>query len=357
MSTTTNLLVSWDKDNEDYARFQDRILSYSAAKRLDHALLSDSDWTRIHGADQPRQEVLIWPIPDYQEPAFPVGAHDAEPTGTAVTIYSARYKTFNDRKTEALKEIDQISTFKSAIENALPVRVLQDDINEIGFGTSRRTLRQVFQILNIKFADFPATKLKKNTESLKIPFTGSLEHMDDFIAKQKVAHQIQARYGGGAFPENFKVENFLDCFKEIHQFVGTADAYLRAHPSPSTQTFENVSAEFQIFADTHKSQETAGSEGYASFSEGKVDFIDKIAQAVAIKMSSAGKSLSSKKSVTSSGKVFPHYCWTHGPSNTHCSSDCRNPAQGHQIAATNGNRLGGRTIPSPQLWQRRVADP
>ena len=65
MSTTTNILVSWDKDNEDYARFQDRILSYSA-----------------------------------------------------------RYKTFHDRKAEALKEIEQISIFKLAIENALPVRVL-----------------------------------------------------------------------------------------------------------------------------------------------------------------------------------------------------------------------------------------
>ena len=161
MSTTTNTLVIWDKDNEDYARFQDRILSYSAAKRLDHALLSEPDWLRIHGADEIRQAVRSWPIPHFEEPEFPVGHNDAEPTGVAVTIYSARYKTFHDRKAEALKEIDQISTFKTAIENALPVRVLQDDINEIGFGTARRNLRQIFQILNTKFAEFPATKLKK----------------------------------------------------------------------------------------------------------------------------------------------------------------------------------------------------
>jgi len=355
MSTTTTLAI-WDKDNEDYARFQDRILSYSAAKRLDHALLSDPDWIRIHGA-QPRRPLLIWPIPDFEEPDFPVGHHDAEPTGVAVTIYSARYKTFNDRKADALKEIDLISTFKLAIENALPVRVLQDDINEIGFGTSRRSLSQVFQILNTKFADFPATKLKQNTESLKIPFTGSLEHMDDFIAKQKVAHQTQVRYGGGAFPENFKVENFLDCFKDIHEFAGTADAYLRAHPTPATQTFDNVSALFQIFADTHKFQATTRSEGYASFTEGSADFIEKVAQAVATKMFS-GKKLATKKSAAAPpGKVFPYYCWTHGPSNTHCSADCRNPAQGHQSAATNGNYLGGRTIPSPPFWPRRVAAP
>jgi len=361
MSTTTNILVSWDKDNEDYARFQDRILSYSAAKRLDHAILSDADWIRIHGADRPRQVVMIWPIPDFEEPEFPVGAHDGEPTGTAVTIFSARYKTFHDRKAEVLKEIEQISIFKLAIENALPVRVLQDDINEIGFGTSRRNLRQVFQILNTKFADFSTTKLKKNTESLKIPFTGSLEHMDDFIAKHKVAHQTQARYGGGPFPENFKVENFLDCFKDIHHFAGTSDAYLRAYPSPATQTFDNVSAEFQIFADTHKFQATAKSEGYASFTNGSLDFIEKVAQAVATKMLSAGKKPSSEKSLpltaNPSGKAFPHYCWTHGPSNTHCSVDCRNPAQGHQTAATNSNRLGGRNVPSPQSWQRRVAAP
>jgi hypothetical protein len=31
-------LLPWDKENEDYVRFQDRILSLSAAKRLDHAL-------------------------------------------------------------------------------------------------------------------------------------------------------------------------------------------------------------------------------------------------------------------------------------------------------------------------------
>ena len=359
-TTTTNTLASWDKDNEDYARFQDRILSYSAAKRLDHALLSDPDWIRIHGV-QVRQLVMTWPIQDFQEPVFPVGHNDAEPTGTAVTIYSARYKTFHDRKVEALKEIEQVSIFKLAIENALPVRVLQDDINEIGFGTSRRTLSQVFQILNTKFADFPATKLKKNTESLKIPFTGSLEHMDDFIEKQKVAHQTQARYGGGPFPENFKVENFLDCFKDIHQFAGTADAYLRAYPSPATQTFDNVSAEFQIFADTHKLLATTRSEGYASLTDGSDDFIEKVAQAVATKMSSAGNKPVPKKnsSLTAApfGKAFPHYCWTHGPSNTHCSADCRNPSQGHQTAATNSNRLGGRTIPSPQSWQRRVAAP
>ena len=174
-------------------------------------------------------------------------------------------------------------------------------------------------------------------------------------------HQTQARYGGGLFPENFKVENFLDCFKDIHQFAGTSDAYLRAYPSPATQTFDNVSAEFQIFADTHKFQATVKSEGYASFTDGSLDFIEKVAQAVATKMLSAGKKPSSEKSLpltaNPSGKAFPHYCWTHGPSNTHCSVDCRNPAQGHQTAATNSNRLGGRNVPSPQSWQRRVAAP
>ena len=231
---------------------------------------------------------MTWPIPHFNEPDFPVGNNDGDPTGTAVTIYSARYKVYLDRKAEALKEIDQISTFKMAIENALPIRVLQDDISEIGYGTSRRNLKEVFQILNTKFADFPATKLKKNTESLKIPFSGPLEHMDDFIAKQKVAHQNQARYGGGPFPENFKVENFLDCFKDLHQFAGTTDAYLRAYPSPATQTFNNVSAEFQIFADTHKFQATTKSEGY--FTAGSDDFIEKVAQAVATKMASAFRS-------------------------------------------------------------------
>ena len=171
MSTTTNKLLPWDKENEDYARFQDRILSYSAMRRLDHALLSEADWTRIHGLEL-RQALKIWPLPDFEEPQFPVGIHDAEPTGVAVTIYSARYKIFQDRKTESLKELDEVATFKLDIENALPVRVLQDDISQVGFGTSRRSLRQVFQILNTKFADFPATKLKQNTESLKIPFTG-----------------------------------------------------------------------------------------------------------------------------------------------------------------------------------------
>ena len=184
--------------------------------------------------------------------------------------------------------------------------------------------------------------------------------MDDFIAKQKVAHQTQSRYGGGPFPENFKVENFLDCFKDLHQFAGTIDAYLRAYPSPATQTFENASAMFQIFADTHKSEATTKSEGYTAFTEASEDFIEKVAQAVATKMVSAGKKPASQKlplTAAPSGKVFPHYCWTHGPSNTHCSADCRNPAQGHQTAATNSNRLGGRTIPSPQSWQRRVAAP
>ena len=348
-------LLPWDKENEDYVRFQDRILSLSAAKRLDHALLSDPDWTRIHG-EQPRQGIMIWPNPEFEEPDFPVGHHDGDPSGVAVTIYSARYKTFHDRKTEALREIEQISILKLAIENALPVRVLQDDINEIGFGTSRRSLRQLFQILNTKFAEFPATKLKRNTESLRISFAGHLDHMDDFIAKQKVAHQTQSRYGGGPFPENFKVENFLDCFKDLHQFAGTIDAYLRAYPSPATQTFENASAMFQIFADTHKSEATTKSEGYTAFTEASEDFIEKVAQAVATKMVSTGKKPASQKpppAAAPSGKVLPHYCWTHGPNNTHCGIDCRNPAQGHQTSATYTNRLGGRT----QFWQRRVAVP
>jgi len=116
-----------------------------------------------------------------------------------------------------------------AIENALPVWVLQDDINEIGFGKSRRTSRQVFQILNKKFADFPATKLKQNTESIKIPFTGSLEHMDDkMLTKSKL--DIEEAF----FLKILKSKFLLDCFKDIHQLVGTADAYLRAHPSPAT---------------------------------------------------------------------------------------------------------------------------
>ena len=37
------------------------------------------------------------------------------------------------------------------------------------------------------------------------------------------------------------------------------------------------------------------------------------------------------------------YCWTHGSSGNvaHTSASCANPAEGHQVAATNRNRMGG----------------
>ena len=49
--------------------------------------------------------------------------------------------------------------------------------------------------------------------------------------------------------------------------------------------------------------------------------------------------------VGNDGTVFPHYCHTHGPSVSHSSADCENPATGHNTKATMKNKMGGREEP------------
>jgi hypothetical protein len=45
------------------------------------------------------------------------------------------------------------------------------------------------------------------------------------------------------------------------------------------------------------------------------------------------------------------YCWTHGPQDSHPSSECRTRADGHQVAASFRDMMGGRT--EPRLYGRK----
>lgn len=49
--------------------------------------------------------------------------------------------------------------------------------------------------------------------------------------------------------------------------------------------------------------------------------------------------------VGNDGTVFPHYCYTHGPSTTHSSANCKRPDDDHNTKATMQNQMGGRKDP------------
>ena len=38
---------------------------------------------------------------------------------------------------------------------------------------------------------------------------------------------------------------------------------------------------------------------------------------------------------------YTHYCWTHGPTCSHQSSDCQRKAEGHKDEAKMANKMGG----------------
>lgn len=330
-------IALWDHDNEEYSIFQNSILSYSSNNSLDHALLSDADFLRIHpGINRP--QLLNDPGP---LPAMP-----NNPTQAQLAVHNQEYKEHLEIRTEYRDERDKIAKFKSMLENSLPKHVLRDDVSEVGYGTGRRSLQQIYAILNLKFATMSTLKLIANQARLNKPFNSVTDKMDVFIAKHVVAHHIQQTFGGGEFPENIKITSFLNCFSLLPEFSGVTDAFLRQFPTVAQQTFANLTVAFQAFADTHSLKSTAATEGYVAAATTSITIDQyKIEELIAAAVTSALKKADSDKKKTTTNS-FKYYCWSHGPSTTHNGINCNRPAEGHIPTATLKNPQGGKTTPA-----------
>jgi hypothetical protein len=139
------------------------------------------------------------------------------------------------------------------------------------------------------------------------------------------------------------------------------------NPDPSTKNWAKFKTHFKAADRDMRSQDTTGSAGYhgahaatnadtntatllattqAALAASKI----KLAQALSCASLASSSSRSSNRSTNTRVSAIttpdtrPHsYCWTHGhmANLEHSSPTCQYPVEGHEIAATNDNKMGG----------------
>ena len=117
----------------------------------------------------------------------------------------------------------------------------------------------------------------------------------------------------------------------IFQF--SLQSYAERYSSIASQSFETL-AEALINCETNNPlPATSSSQGYAT----------------SVKLSHEPPSITSDVIITAvkealtSQKNQKQYCWTHGINLSHKSSECRYPREGHQMAETAANKMGGKS--------------
>jgi hypothetical protein len=139
------------------------------------------------------------------------------------------------------------------------------------------------------------------------------------------------------------------------------------NPDPSTKNWEKFKTHFKAADHDMWSQDTTRSSGYhgahaatnaatntaallattqAALAASEI----KIAQSLSQASLASSSSRSSNQSITTGVSAITtpdtrprSYCWTHGHTANldHSSPTCQYPAEGHEIAATNDNKMGG----------------
>lgn len=295
---------------------------------------------------------------------FAPAANPGPPPNAAAAIQA--WKILDDRYTTQRSALNLLT---SEVVMSLGDGPL-DIISEPQWGTQRRTLADVFAILDPIYDVATTSDLDALKAQLKEPQDGSL-CMRDFCAKHRTIIAACAD-ANQPIPMMDQIRTLRLAVEHIPQCQSATMHWLLVVPLLANQTFGGLATALCQAAENLGEPTTASMVGYANaayqiptsppdpnpWTTMAALMTDHMAQtqntlhAFAAALSAGGghnKSARSNNPKTASahaparhrGRRHDQYCWTHGDC-AHESAECQNPAQGHQVTATRTKRMGGR---------------
>ena len=215
-------------------------------------------------------------------------------------------------------------------------------------GLTQFTTREIVGFLRTRHGTMGTTDAKALTQLLSCPYESSVpldDHLDRFVLTAARLAEI-----GQPLSEFAKVQALTKSMERCGLYTGGFQLY-NVTPGTDTmalQTADNLSIALRKW-DAQLQRAGPATFGYSTATAAATilapDIIQHIAAAVTSALQAAAAVTATKTTpapAPRARKPQPFYCWTHGPSPTHNSVDCRKPAPNHNIAATASNKMGGR---------------
>lgn len=147
-----------------------------------------------------------------------------------------------------------------------------------------------------------------------------------------------------------KIQNVEKALAGIPRFTLAISTYKLEFSTPALKTYANFVDKLMVADREFPREQTSGGTAMANAAQASrastdAQRIKKLEAEIAQLKVRGGGGSGTKAGVGNDGTVFTQYCWTHGPSTTHCSANCKNQADGHNTGATMKDKKGGRAEP------------
>ena len=223
-------------------------------------------------------------------------------------------------------------------------------------GLTQFTTREIVGFLRTRHGTMGTTDAKALTQLLSCPYESSVpldDHLDRFVLTAARLAEI-----GQPLSEFAKVQALTKSMEHCGLYTGGFQLY-NVTPGTDTmalQTAANLSialrkwdAQLQRAGPATFGYSTATAAATTTATAAATVLAPAIIQHIAAAVTSALQAAAAVTATKSTPAPAPRarkpqlfYCWTHGPSPTHNSVDCRKPAPNHNPAATASNKMGGR---------------
>jgi hypothetical protein len=281
---------------------------------FDGSRLSFSTWqqTLLDTAQRASQRphgllgYLLTPAEYALLPGGPVHVPLADPG--VMPIVAAPFAIWSFQTTQLQREDAAVAALTQAILQALPpsAQLLLMDGNN---GVRGRTLAWIYATLTATFGVATAAELEDAFDSLTLPFVSGT--FDTYVFHHRRVHRM---FDVSTFPltEPIKVLMLVKAVRSVPAYQAHLLQYFAAHPLVREQTFEALAT---VLERVRVDASTVAAHAYA------------------------GATVTVQPSHP---RVAKSYCWTHGSTAHHTSSECLKRAPGHQATATASNKQGGR---------------
>lgn len=260
----------------------------------------------------------------------PLMAPGEEPTdsSSAHRIWDAQIDRY-EAKRAAMKE------FLAQVLATYPQYIKQKfiDPRRPSIGTALITIAVLWDTLNGEYGTPLPSDLQQWRDKLAVSYD-SRTSLSAFIQGQRQIHNNFAQINQ-PLPESEKFNRLKTAMVQCGSFQFSLQSYAERYPSIATQSFETLAEALVNYETNNPLSATSSSQGYAASVKGSEE-----PQNITPDMISKLVAAAVKEALTSQ-KNQKLYCWTHGTNSSHKSAECRYPREGHQIAATAANKMGG----------------
>lgn len=257
------------------------------------------------------------------------------------------------------KEVQAIKEITMEIIGSLPIQAQKIACPSGEF--DKVTAQQLMANLDEKWGKMLASDISKLLSKLEEPYSLD-QQLDDFLTEVACMHDSLRRQGN-ELSDAVKIEKLMKALTPCNRFNSTYTRFQQQIRHDSTKnTYKFLVEEIEGDA-TMATTQTLEASGFAAniTAEALGAMMDaRISAAITAATSAqppAKRARPNSKrqprpratpafvptSYTPTPADIVYYCWTHGFNSSHPSPGCRNPARGHQAAATYQDRLGGST--------------